>query len=138
MSERSVDSAEDLVSPVTLTGSQNRLELAGNRTLLLDDPAAAWAVTGTAYVFAVPVEGGVSVGGREYVCAGRCGGALFGMSVGDVRVALLAVGRPGTLLERLDHDDERLHRRLGPRAVVGHRGIRHRVVEFGRPAHRHR
>jgi len=109
MSERSVDSAEDLVSPVTLTGSQNRLELAGNRTLLLDDPAASWAVTaGIAYVFAVPVEGGVSVGGREYVCQVDAGSALFGMSVGDARVALLAVGRPGTLLERLDQDDERL------------------------------
>ena len=108
-SGRSLDSAEDPVSRVTPTGTQDRLELAGNRPLMLDDPAAAWAVTaGTAYVFAVPVEGGVSVGGREYVCQVDTGSALFGMSVGDARVALLAVGRPGTLLERLDHDDERL------------------------------
>ena len=138
MSERSVDSAEDLVSPVTLTGSQNRLELAGNWTLLLDDPAAAWAVTAPPTCSPSP-----SRAGCRSVAASTCARSMRGRIVrhvgrGRLR-ALLAVGRPGTLLERLDHDDERLiagwvH---ALSSAIGDPAPRD-VVEFGRPAHRHR
>jgi NHLM bacteriocin system ABC transporter ATP-binding protein len=78
-------------------------ELAGNQPLLLDDPARAWVVrSGSAYVFAVRVEDREPVGGREFVCQVGVDGALVGMPVDDEAVggglALLAVGRPGTVL----------------------------------------
>ena len=92
-----------------MSEQSERTELAGNRTLLLDDPAVALVVTeGSVYVFAVPADDGAAVGGRTYVCQVGTGGAVFGMAAGDARVALLAVGRPGTVLERLEHHDERL------------------------------
>ena len=107
-SERSVDSGGRSVSPVTLTGSRHRLELAGNADTRCSTirPPPGRSPRHRLRVRRPRRGRGVGRWPRVRV-PGRCGGALFGMSVG-ARRRLLAVGRPGTLLERLDHDDERL------------------------------
>lgn len=92
------------------TSSGVRLELAGNRPLVLDDPSAAWLVdAGSVYVFAVPADRGRPVGGREYVARLAPGDAVFGMDASAAEVVLVAVGQPGTSLTPLDDGpDERM------------------------------
>jgi NHLM bacteriocin system ABC transporter ATP-binding protein len=87
-------------------------ELAGNQPLLLDDPTEAWVVrSGSAYVFAVRTADGEPTGGREFVCQVGADGVLMGMSVDGAEeggLALLAVGRPGTMLEPAAGADGRI------------------------------
>ena len=90
-------------NPPAPAGRVETRELAGNQPLLLDDPAQVWVVrSGSAYVFAVRTEDREPVGGREFVCQVGVDGVLMGMSIDEAvegGLALLAVGRPGTVLE---------------------------------------
>ena len=117
-------------------------ELAGNRPLVLDDPGAAWIVeAGAVYLFAVPAERGVPVGGREYLGQVGPGDAVFGMDASASEVVLVAVGRPETSLASLgDGAGGAPRRRLGADAVVGARSgrpRRRRAHRTGRHRRRH-
>ncbi len=96
-----------------MTAQRQRLDLPGNRPLVLDDPTQAWTVAaGAVYLFVVRTTEGRATGAREFLVQLGPGDGLFGMdlyatddpSVGSdgadrEGVALLAVGRPGTVLE---------------------------------------
>lgn len=125
---------------VAPTRTRVRRDLAGNHPLLLDDPRAAWVVvSGSVYVFAVRTEHGTPQGSREYVCSVPVGGALFGLGGAEAGIALLAVGRPGTVLEQVTEPDA--HDRpavecVGARAPLIEGWVRRLSSALGEPAPR--
>src|SRR5262245_29382036 len=77
----------------------------GNRPFLLDDPQSAWLVcAGHVEVFSVALGDGQPLGARYHFCSAGDGAVIFGMDVRRFGVdhGLLAVGRVGTELRRLD------------------------------------
>lgn len=113
------------------TRERVRRDLAGNHPLLLDDPQAAWVVvSGSVYVFAVRTEHGIPQGNREYVCSVPEGGALFGLGGAGSGIALLAVGRPGTVLQCVVEDA------VGARAPLIEGWVRRLSSALGDPAPR--
>ncbi len=86
------------------------LRLSGNAPLALDAPTSVWLVEeGQVEVFAAAGAAGGALGPRTHLLSAGAGQALFGVlpAGDDVRPGLLAVGRPGTRLRRLDAADLR-------------------------------
>jgi ATP-binding cassette subfamily C protein len=79
------------------------VELAGNRPVLLDDPAAVWVVFRShVEVFAVRLDQGRPGGARRHLFRAESGVGLFGLDLQGQAMGLLAVGAPGTQLLRVE------------------------------------
>jgi NHLM bacteriocin system ABC transporter ATP-binding protein len=82
------------------TAAATPREVAGNNPLPLDDPDGVWLVTaGRLDVFALPPSRDGVAGARVHLFRVETGQLLFG--VGQADVALLAVGNPGSQVQRL-------------------------------------
>lgn len=82
-------------------------EVAGNRPLPLDDPAGGWRIhDGAVEVFLVERLPDGRPGTRQHLFGLEAGAVLLGLDTAAalVPVSLLAVGLPGTRVERLDRD----------------------------------
>lgn len=86
----------------SLGGNAVAEEIAGNKPILLDDPATAWLVqSGRLDVFGVSIENGELVGPRIHMLSAEPGQLVFGMSVGpSAELAYIAVGIAGTRVVR--------------------------------------
>jgi len=90
------------MDPRTLFDAGESMEIAANRPLLLDDPAAVWFVrNGSVDVFSTATSGGV-LGARHPLFRAERGEVLFGVELASRGMALIAVATQGTLLTRLD------------------------------------
>lgn len=79
-----------------------QLAIAGNQSLLLDDPQTVWIIKSGAFaLFAVAVKDGVADGPRHYLFSVAAGEALFGMRTDDKPYRIIAVSLLSAVVEKL-------------------------------------